>query len=93
VNIRVIVPSAASLPFVRAAGDHIESLWSIVESGDWSADNQLGRAYADACLDYMRQSEFPGLLAHVLTEMIGSRRLGGVEIGFLHGIAVRAMVE
>ena len=92
-NIRVIGPTAAGLPFVHAVDDHIESLWSIEESGDWSADNRLGRAYADACLDYMRQSEFPGLLAHVLTAMIGSRRLGGVEIGFLHGIAVRAMVK
>ena len=63
------------------------------KSGDWSADNRLGRAYADACLDYMRQSAFPGLLAHVLTAMIGGGQLGGVEIGFLHGIAVRAMYE
>ena len=33
VNIRVIRPTAARLPFVRAASDHVESLWSIEEFG------------------------------------------------------------
>jgi len=93
VNIRVIGPTAASLPFVRAAGDHIESLWSIEESGDWSADNRLGRAYADACLDYMRQSEFPGFLAHVVRAMVEKKQFGGVEVGFLHFIAIRAVAK
>jgi hypothetical protein len=65
--------------------------WIIAETGDWAADNDIGRAAAIELARDMTASDFPPLLGYVVSSMIEKGRFGGVEVGFLHFFAEHAM--
>ena len=84
--------SVEALPFVcltKTGKDY----WNVAgsESGDWKKDNALGRDMAARLIDCMHQTEAPFLLGHVVNAMADKKRIEGIEIGFLHGIAEAAM--
>jgi hypothetical protein len=81
---------AVTLPFASRTESGTD-YWTVAETGDWSADNRTGRAHADALVEQMHESGFPGTLAHVVRAMVDHGAVGGVEIGFLNRIAEHAI--
>lgn len=63
-----------------------------VESGDYTADCKVGREVADDVLAHMRSKDFPSLLGNVVRQMIEHKRYSGIEVGFCHRIAERAII-
>lgn len=80
------------LPFVgrdlREAG-HPRNFWDVSPSGDYAADCETGRMYAEDCLAYMRVNASPILLKSIVMAM--PREFSGIEIGFLHVLGSAAV--
>lgn len=68
-------------------------LRDFAETGNYAADCKLGRQLADQVLADMREKGFPPMLGTVVRQMIEDKRYSGIEIGFCHRIAERAMIE
>lgn len=62
-----------------------------VGTGDWGKDNKAGRLYAAEVIEDMRDNENPVRFTRILEEVIVAGRFNGVEIGFFHEFAERAM--
>ena len=73
-------------PGLPGALGRIVETWSPHVTGDWSIDCARGRTYADEALDFMRQSNNPTYLGHVVKGMIGNGAYSGVEVGFMQRI-------
>lgn len=67
-------------------------LRDFAETGNYGADCRLGRKLAEQVLADMREKDFPGILGTVMRQMIEDKRYSGIEIGFCHQIAERAMI-
>lgn len=78
------------LSFASRQGERLD-LWNPRASGNWSADNELGRALAGELIHYMRERNAPTVLGHVIQAMIGKGNFSGVEVGFANEIALLAM--
>jgi hypothetical protein len=66
-------------------------VWAPDITGDWTIDCSRGRAYAEEALDFMRATDNPSCLGHIVKGMIGAGRYTGVEVGFLQRIAEEAL--
>jgi hypothetical protein len=75
----------------RAAGRMPRDFWVVEETGDWSADNKIGEAYAQELLQVMRASKDPNILGLCVKDMIAHGRFGGVECGFMFAFSSWAM--
>lgn len=77
------IPFDGRLSFVANA-----DMWSVVESGDWAADNRTGAKFANELLGYMREdtNRVP-MLGHVIRDMVQKGQFGPIEIGFVHRLA------
>ena len=73
------------MPFADMTKDKID-WWVVKPSGDWSADNDTGRAYAKALIRYMRAHKTPFLLGYVMTEIATKNSITGIEAGFFNAI-------
>jgi len=78
--------SLCVLPFVRMEEEY-QDLWAVTPTDDWSEDNKTGRRYADLFMD----EHNPSLLPHIVRRMVEKQQFGGIETGFMHRIAERAM--
>ena len=76
---------------VRELGFVGETMWEPDESGVYALDNKIGRTHADQCVDLMRRQGNPSILSHVVKDMVGRGRYGGVEVGFMHRVADHAV--
>ena len=56
-------------------------------TGNWAADNALGRAFADEIVAFMRDHNCPNFLGATVKGMMESGAYGGVEVGFFHRLA------
>ena len=84
--------SITTLPFVEAqANGQPSNLWAVLPTGIWSADNDTGGAHADALLDHIAAAGQPMLLGHVVKAIVDGGTWSGVECGFCHRIALRAV--
>lgn len=57
--------------------------WSVESTGEYAADNELGRSYADELLACIRKDGHSFLLNSVLKHMVEAGRFGGIEVGFI----------
>ena len=78
--------TAAHLPFVQG-----RNYWSVTPSGDYADDCATGRAYARDALLWMVCGDFGAMLGYIVQAMPRGTNMGGIEIGFLQGIADAAM--
>ncbi len=76
-----------TLPFVVMTLGTPTQLWVPKSAGDYQADNETGKRYADALIAVMREHEAPNLLGQVVKAMV--EPWSGVEVGFMHRIAER----
>lgn len=81
----------AALPFVTVRMGQPTALWRVSASGDWTADNALGREYAEALLAHMFANDNPTLLGMVCREITSRGAWTGVEVGFFQHIAQKAV--
>lgn len=72
----------ARLPFVRGA-----SMWSVVETGNWSADNREGGRFAGDLILLLQEGRHAPLLGHSVREMVRRGHFGAIEVGFFHRIS------
>jgi hypothetical protein len=61
------------------------NLWAVSASGDWAADCETGRGFADETVRYMRGTGDLPMLGRIVAGMTGERT--GIEAGFFAGIA------
>jgi hypothetical protein len=73
------------MPFADMTKDQID-WWVVTETGDRSADNDLGREYARLLIRYIRANQTPFLMGYVMKAIAEKGRISGVEIGFFQGI-------
>lgn len=73
------------MPFADMSSDKID-WWVVTETGDYSADNDLGREYARLLVRYIRANQTPFLMGYVMKAIAEKGRISGVEIGFFQGI-------
>lgn len=80
-----------TLPFVKCEGDTL-NLWAVKTTGSWGADNKIGRAHGEACLEFMRSAQNPALL-FAIVDTIARRgeSIGGIECSFFQAIAEAAI--
>lgn len=85
------IPTAiAALPFTDAPLGRAARLWVVTSTGDWAADNRLGREYADAAVSCMKEQDVPNLLGHIVKAMrLSTAPWTGIEVGFFQRIAER----
>lgn len=74
------------LPFVQGT-----RLWVTAPTGDWAQDNETGRGHADVLVDHIAEHGPPTLLAWVAKAIVEHGAWTGVEVGFFHRIAERAV--
>lgn len=75
-----------SLPFVQS-----RDIWVPERTRIWSQDNQTGRSYADALVDYMREFDAPCVLGYVIQAIANKGVFEGVEAGFMQRLSELAM--
>lgn len=63
-------------------------LWSIAARGNWESQNKAGAVAAEKLIEEMRDDWNPTKLGHVINAMFNKGRFGGVEVGFMHAIAL-----
>lgn len=76
-----------TLPFVKCEGNTL-NLWAVKTTGSWGADNKIGRAHGEACLNFMKAEKNPAML-FAIVDTIARRAepLGGIECSFFQTIA------
>jgi len=74
------------LPFVKGA-----DFWSVEPTGNWSEDTRTGRSYADEFIAFAQKEDAANVLGSVVRSMIGHGAYGGIEAGFMSGVAARAI--
>ena len=79
------------LPFVQKLNgpERFKDLWSVEPTGDWTADNVTGHAYAEALFTYMADHDAPEVLGSIVGAMIEKGQRSGIEAGFLLAIGAR----
>lgn len=88
----LIMPATlATLPFAEAKPGTAARLWVVSPSGCWSTDNDVGGAHADALISFMAENNQPMLLGLVAGAIAKSGQQSGIECGFFHRLAVRAI--
>lgn len=60
-------------------------------TGNWRKDNEAGRRYAAKVIQYMRENDNPIRFTRIVQESVVAGRFDGVEVGFFHEFAERAM--
>jgi hypothetical protein len=85
------------LPFItdrKRGGSSYRRWWHVHPTGDYGADCETGRAYADAYVDFCRR-EFSssGLVAPPLQWIVKDmpRQMSGIEISFLSKVGAMAV--
>jgi len=77
------------LPFVLISDD-TTNCWNVKSTGNWAADNKIGRSHGEACIAYMNSNDNPALLFAVVEAMHrSSAPFSGIECGFFQAIAER----
>lgn len=69
----------------------VASLWSPDTSGDYEANCERGRKYADEVVAAMRQGNNPALLGWIVRGFGQDESRRGIEVGFCHRIAEHAL--
>ena len=69
----------------------ILSMWDPEVGGNYAADCEKGRGYADEIVQHMRNTGGPVLLCWVIQNFNRDARLRGVEVGFCQRLAELAM--
>lgn len=71
------------LPFVSD-----KDLWSVCETGNWSADNRQGAEHGKRLVSFLRENPARApMLGNVLRDMVRKGNFGAVEVGFSHYLA------
>ncbi|MBH0113246.1 hypothetical protein I5E68_09840 [Novosphingobium sp. YJ-S2-02] len=65
--------------------------WVPQRSGDYAKDCETGRNYARELCELIGATDNPGYLGRVMKAVIEGGTYDGVEIGFCHAIAARAV--
>lgn len=77
------------LPFVQDCGQPNpktnlkRDFWAPPEPGDYHADVDQGRDYAERALKVALQHDFAALLCWIIMAMIAKGQLSGLEVGFM----------
>jgi len=84
-------PYTAALPFVAMserpkAGEFPLCFWTAETSRDWDADYRRGQAYGRQALEAIAKDRFPGLLIHIVAEMMKRRKYDIIMIGFFQAL-------
>jgi hypothetical protein len=77
------------LPFVREDEDDDgprRNFWSVISTGEWSSDNDVGQEYGRIYIDRIRLGAAP-LLCWIVRDMIRAGRYSGVEAGFMSAVS------
>lgn len=67
-------------------------LRDFAETGDYAADCRTGRQVADRLLAAMRERDDPAMLGMAIRKIVEHKRYSGIEVGFCHRLAERAMI-
>ncbi len=70
-----------------SAANNVAVLWSPDTSGDYAANCEKGRKYADEVVAAMRDNDNPALLGSIVRSFGKDESRHGIEVGFLHRIA------
>lgn len=89
-------PAWVALSFVDYRDDpatetgRMFSMWAPKVGSEYTANCATGRQYAAEMIDHVEQTGFAPILVDIVRAMPRGDALGGVEIGFLTGIAMAA---
>jgi len=80
------------LPFVKSREGGVgRDFWNVPSTtGDFSVDCELGSALALRALEYISRDTGSSILGWIIQGMIQRGRFSGIEIGFMHAIAIAA---
>ena len=80
-----------SLPFVKEKSKDTEfHFWTVISSGSYRQDYQLGELYAKKALNFIYRKRLPAILNWIIRDM--PSEYGAIELGFLNYITQKAIV-
>jgi hypothetical protein len=66
-------------------------VWKVEPTGDFETDHLIGSVFARQILENDVDAGTPALFSSVVKEMARKGTFGGIEIGFLQTVAMRAV--
>lgn len=86
----LFVVNISELSFVTVT-ENVKDFWVSGQTGDWTKDNEIGRARADELLALIASTCCPAYLVSVAQAIAKSGNWSGVEAGFFTRIATQAV--